>query len=185
MIQPNLQFRLGTDPAFFMEYLEHVLEQLRCSLPSGVSHTMVMRRCRWVITELITNAHKHSGQQEVSLSILIFPDRLSIIKEDRGSPMSLPVEDGFICWPLTAQQCGREINIREDDFQALIASIDMNGKVTFSVKAKEEKGYAGRRQISRNFGLTIISGVCEQFTYHFDTMTGKNVFTSVIRYGPA
>lgn len=178
----QLQFILHTDPAHFQKKLEDMLAGINNRLPETAAPPFI-QKLKWVLTELITNAYKHSGQPEVLLRVQFHGYGLHIIKEDKGAPLNFCLPGGeTICWPVTDSYYNSEINVFHDELNVLNACIDDTGSVVFSLKQKTAPGTDALREMNEHFGLIIIARVCESFSYTFEAETGRNIFTSVLKY---
>lgn len=179
----QLQFHLLTDPAHFHMRLEEMLHCIEEQLPGDTDHAHVLKKAKWVLTELVTNAYKHSGQPDMDISIYFGEENLRIVKYDYGRPLSLQLIDGStMCWPLEETARDSRCHIFEDNLNALGAHIDAEGRATFFIEPKTASQQELREDMNEHFGLIIIARACEQFTYQYEAVSGKNVFTSVIRY---
>ena len=179
----QLQFILHTDPAQFHTKLEDMLSSISARSLPGTVPAPFMQKLKWVLTELVTNAYKHSGQSEALLRILFHNDGLHIIKEDKGKPLNFCLPGGeTICWPVADSYYNSEINVFHDELNILNAFINDTGNVVFSLKQKTTSGADALHGMNEHFGLIIIARVCDTFTYTFEQESGKNIFTSVLKY---
>lgn len=177
----QLHFNLSTDPAHFNIKLDEMLHGISAQLPEMAPATVV-QKIKWVLTEMVTNAYKHAGVPDILLRVQFHPGELHIIKEDSGTPLHFSLSNGEqLSWPLSDANFNREVNIFTDDLNVLNALIDHNGNASFSLAQRLVQDKEAR-EMNEHFGLIIIAGVCDAFSYVFDRANGRNIFTSVLRY---
>jgi hypothetical protein len=178
----HLEFKLHTDPAYFNVRMNEMLGEVGNQLPAGIEFDPVIQKCRWILTELITNAYKHSGKEEILLRVQFYPSHLSIVKEDGGVPLNFNLPNGKnICWPLSHLYFDREFDIFSDQLNILNVQINGKGNVLFSVRQSPSTESA-HQKMNEHFGLIIIASVCSEFTYTYEPETGRNIFKTTISY---
>jgi len=177
----QLRFELPSDPARFNALLDQILVDIDRSLADSPHAPNIRKKSRWIITELITNGYKHSGEAAIIIRIEFHPHGVHIIKEDTGSPLKLFLSDGeVICWPVGEQHYNRVINISHDPLNVLDGHIEPEGDVRFVVREKQPTDHDATK-VNEHFGLIIIASLCNSFTYRFSN-DGKNIFTSIIHF---
>jgi anti-sigma regulatory factor (Ser/Thr protein kinase) len=121
-----------------------------------------------VITELLTNAIKHTGDTEIAVSISISNEYLIIEKSDHGNPFN---PNDFLS-QLT--NTGSKIQLSQDDLYSIYALIENDNQVRFT--CEENKTALSFVDIMEHFGLLIITRAADEFTYRYDPATGLNTF---------
>lgn len=176
------KFILPNTPYFIPGSLKGVMDYIEeCFTDHPVCEALVSK-AKWIIIELLTNAAKHSGMNEVSIDITVNENELIIEKTDDGNPLRLPVQntDAQLVWPLKKIPVG-VINIHEDDMHTLYGEIDESGNVIFFVEVKNEgKTAFPLDNIAEHFGLLIITKSADNFTYRYDEKKRINSFKCII-----
>lgn len=180
----HLSFELNADEAtYFQRRMEDILAEIKTRLPDTLAEQEpVLQKCRWILAEFITNAYKHSNQSSVALNIEFQAGCMRIVKEDSGTPLCFELPNGDrVCWPLNETYLDKELNVFHDQLNVLNARIDNKGMVTFSVHQNPEKD-PSIHKLNEHFGLIIITSICREFSYTYEKLSGKNIFSSVISY---
>ena len=134
-----------------------------------------------IVIELVTNAIKHSGQAHVYFDLLLDDDCISIVRKDKGKPVSFVTEQmGTISKPFDTS-IAEKIKLYGDGLNALFVEILNDGTLKFT---SEEfvTAYSGVLNLSEHFGLLIISRSGSNFTYHFNERNRQNEFKVIIQY---
>jgi anti-sigma regulatory factor (Ser/Thr protein kinase) len=154
------------------------LDQIRKKTESGFIDDSLYSRVKWVIAELLTNAVKHSGQEESCLVINIGEESLMLEKEDFGKPLVLTGQDcRSIMWPLENLALPIDFPIYHNGMDSLFVRADQAGKATFFVEELPEMAMPGLlSDISEHFGLLIMTKASDAFTYEYDMLNGVNRF---------
>lgn len=176
------KFILPNTPYFIPGSLKGVMDYIEGCLADHPGCEMLVGKAKWIIIELLTNAAKHSGMNEISMDIAINENELIIEKTDNGNPLRLPVQNttAQLVWPLKKIPVGI-INIHEDDMHTLYGQIDESGNVIFFAEVKNEA--ANRfpiENIAEHFGLLIITKSADNFTYQYDEKKRINSFKCII-----
>lgn len=178
----QIQFKLPADPSRFNPLLEQILADIDSSLSDSPHAINIRKKSRWIITELITNGYKHSGEAEIIIRIEFYPYGVHIIKEDTGSPLTLSLSDGeVLSWPIGHEHYNRVVNISHDPLNILNAHIEPDGDVCFIVREKQPTDHDATK-VNEHFGLIIIASLCNSFKYRFDKDEGRNIFISIINF---
>lgn len=178
-----LEFTFNPHPASFRQLLNEILATIHSRMAEQIAGTAVLQKCRWILTELITNAHKHSGKDEACIKLASGSNYLIITREDTGHPLSLRLVSGeHLRWPLTAKECNSTFCIQEDELHSLRVITDNTGTAQFQVSQKAGENGERTNDMLEHFGLIIIASSCERFIYEHQTSTGKNIFTCVVTY---
>jgi hypothetical protein len=136
-------------------------------------------RCRLILTELLTNALKHSTARQTILDIIIDEEKIEISKSDKGRNFYLPQwkEREALKWPLKGYD-GNKIVIYEDQMCCLYGFIENEHKVLFSAKDSELQIPPRPKDILEHFGLMILTKSSDSFIYRYDPATESNIFQS-------
>jgi anti-sigma regulatory factor (Ser/Thr protein kinase) len=160
--------------------LDHILE----NAGSSPLDEAIMSRVKWVITELLTNAVKHSGERETVLKIRINAASIVLIKEDYGKPLVLKGQDTAkkIIWPLEKLVRPVDFPIYHNGMDSLCVRTDEAGRAMFFIEQLAEMEMpALLSDTSEHFGLLIMTKASDEFTYEFDAASGLNRFVSTFK----
>jgi anti-sigma regulatory factor (Ser/Thr protein kinase) len=157
------------------------LDQIKTRVDSFSIDESVFSRIKWVVTELLTNAVKHSGEEESALIIKLNASKLKLEKEDFGKPLVLVGQDRQkIMWPLENVNTPIDFPIYHNGMDSLIVRTDQSGKAIFSVEDLPEMEMpALLSDTSEHFGLLIMTKASDEFTYEYDPITKVNRFVSL------
>ncbi|KAA0993776.1 ATP-binding protein [Dyadobacter aurulentus] len=142
----------------------------------------IRSRFKWVVTEMLTNAIKHSGVDACRLSIESDADNLVLEKEDAGVPLSLRDPNGStqISWPLKDALLPADFQIYQNGIESLLLTATSRTNAVFSVK---EVGNSDLPPVSdtlsEHFGLLILAKAADKFEYEYDVQRGINKFRCV------
>lgn len=144
---------------------------------------IIETKCRLILTELLTNALKHSLSQETIISISIDDEKLQITKFDHGRPFYLArwKEREELEWPLHGYD-GKKLVIYEDLMCCLYGYIESPFKLSFSTKDFPVKTPPRPKEILEHFGLMILTKASHYFTYVYDPEEKANIFRSEILF---
>ena len=165
-------------PGILNTCLEHVVQRTKGSPPSTDAFSQV----KWVITELLTNAVKHSGTGSCTLIISVDHDTLKIEKLDQGKPLSLTQHGtgNVSTWPIESLSSKLEFQIYHNGIDALIVKSERGNHAKFYVEEFEGPEMPGLLiDTSEHFGLLIITKVSKEFSYEYDPATKVNRFVSL------
>ena len=149
---------------------------------SGGVTPEIRSRFKWVVTEMLTNAIKHSGVDECTLSIKNDAKSLILEKEDVGFPLRLAEPDGqnHISWPLEGAVLPVNFQIYQNGVESLLLTSTSKTNAVFSVK---EIGDGALPPVSatlnEHFGLLILAKAADEFEYEYDAQRGINRFRCV------
>ena len=141
----------------------------------------IMAKIKWVISEMLLNAVKHSGVDKCLLKIMIDEKQLTIVKEDSGKPLALNDFDTGkrINWPLKETAENLNFQIYHNGMDSLRVRTDTRNKATFFIAQLPDVEMPGLLvDISEHFGLLIIAKASDEFTYERDPYTNANRFIS-------
>jgi anti-sigma regulatory factor (Ser/Thr protein kinase) len=157
------------------------LDQIRKKTESLSVDDSVYARIKWVIAELLTNAVKHSGQEESCLVIKVGNEVVVLEKEDTGNPLVLIAQDRRrIMWPLESLAGPVDFPIYHNGMDSLFVRTDQAGKAIFFVEELPEMEMPGLlSDTSEHFGLLIMTKSADEFTYEYDPINRINRFVTL------
>ncbi|MCF0041847.1 anti-sigma regulatory factor [Dyadobacter fanqingshengii] len=165
-------------PGILNTCLEHVTQRTKTSPPSPE----IFAKVKWVITELLTNAVKHSGTGHCTLIIKVDENRLTLQKEDKGNPLSLSEQDtgSVFTWPIENFTGKLEFQIYHNGVDSLILKSEKANQVRFYIEELEGVEMPGLLiDTSEHFGLLIMTKASDEFWYEYDPKTKINRFVSL------
>ncbi|MCF2488806.1 anti-sigma regulatory factor [Dyadobacter sp. CY347] len=165
-------------PGILKICLDHVVQNTKNTSLSPETFSKI----KWVITELLTNAVKHSGTGHCTLNIKVDSNQLILEKEDQGNPLSLyEQETGTIfTWPI-ADLTGRlEFQIYHNGVDSLNVRSDAAHLAKFYIEELKGMEIPGLLlDTSEHFGLLILTKASDEFWYEYDPKTRVNRFVSL------
>jgi len=140
------------------------------------NYTHLISRSKWIITELLTNAYKHSSSPVIHFKVEIGQSTLFIKKIDQDEPFSITIDNRRKYFPLDFEE-DRHI-LHKDDFTILYATLCTEDTLMFTVK--DDVDITGKTVygMGEHFGLIIITRSSDEFTYTYDSGTKTNIFSS-------
>ena len=141
----------------------------------------VSGKCRLILTELLTNALKHSDCPKTVIGVMIDKEKIQISKLDSGRAFYLPEwkEREALKWPLEGRE-GQKIVIYEDQMCCLFGQIENQNKVVFSHEDYSVQMPPRPKDILEHFGLMILTKSSDSFIYHYNPATKTNLFQAEI-----
>jgi two-component sensor histidine kinase len=142
----------------------------------------VRSRFKWVVTELLTNAIKHSGVEECLISIQNYQDKLVFEKTDAGNPLALNVNhlSKKVSWPLSGDTVPAHFEIYQNGIEALWVSALSSTEAAFSVRQMSEEDQPGiSESMTEHFGLLILTKASDQFEYQYEPSSKTNRFRCI------
>jgi anti-sigma regulatory factor (Ser/Thr protein kinase) len=154
------------------------LDEIRKKTEPHSIDESILSRIKWVITELLTNAVKHSGQAESELNIRISDLELTLQKEDSGKPLNLTAQDNKkIIWPIENLSKPIDFPIYHNGMDSLCVRTDDAGKAIFFIETMADMEMPGLlTDTSEHFGLLIMTKASDAFTYEYDSLNKLNRF---------
>ncbi len=139
-------------------------------------------KCKLILTELLTNALKHSGVDKTVFKVVFDKNKLLISKADKGKPFNLESfkEREALKWPLDPSYQGEKFTIYEDEMCGLYAYITDPNHVIFFTEDHPIDPPPRPRDMLEHFGLLILTKSSDRFEYFFNPETQTNIFTSTI-----
>ncbi|WP_026630340.1 hypothetical protein [Dyadobacter alkalitolerans] len=168
-------------PGILRICLDHVVQNTKNSSPTPDTFSKI----KWVITELLTNAVKHSGTRDCTLNIKVDNNRLFLEKEDRGNPLSLTEQETgkIFTWPIRGFTDRLEFQIYHNGIDSLIVRSDDAHSAKFYVNEVTAQDMPRLlNDTSEHFGLLILTKASHEFYYEYEPETQINRFTSVFLF---
>jgi two-component sensor histidine kinase len=153
--------------------LKQILNYINGQLPALAKNDDVFFRYKIIITELLTNAIKHSGGEHTVIGIQINEDALVITKADYGKKFDL-LDAGD---KISASPEGLRKTICSDPVHVLYAVWESRHKIHFECKENDMADPWDINDMMEHFGLLIITKSADTFFYTYDERTGANLFT--------
>jgi hypothetical protein len=147
----------------------------------------VRSRLKWAITELLTNAIKHSGAPECTIGIQCNQQRLVLEKTEQGNPLKLVSCDAqqTMQWPITDHVQPTEFEIYQNGADSLWVEISPEGQALFQarpVTVVAEDLWSFSDHIAEHFGLLILTKASDTFRYEFDPTARSNKFSCIFNW---
>lgn len=155
--------------------LAHVSELIQ----EFANYELVMQRAKWAITELLTNALKHSQTQATTFLLYIKDNQLFIKKTDQGHILTLTTlnEDFKLTWPVSAIYVGQEFNLQTNGSDALRVRISEDHQAIFYIEEVDDFDFfSSIENFSEHFGLLIITKSTDSFYYDYSPEELTNTF---------
>ncbi|WP_439554746.1 ATP-binding protein [Dyadobacter sp.] len=147
----------------------------------------VRARFKWVMTELLTNAIKHSGVPECVVLIVSDSEKLVLEKADSGLPLAIKLENngGKVSWPLDSITPPVEFEIYQNGIESLRLSAPSINRAVFSVEEMESSSNPMISELTtEHFGLLILTKALDAFEYEYEPQTGTNTFRCTFKLKP-
>ncbi|WP_201747838.1 anti-sigma regulatory factor [Dyadobacter flavalbus] len=144
---------------------------------------LTLAKLKWIITELLTNAVKHSGMEECTLTFEHDTEQLVLEKEDTGKPLMLFENNSgkVITWPLSGLSEPLEFQIYHNGTDSLkVRSTEPDGAAFFVEHLDDVQMPGLLIDTSEHFGLLIMTKASDEFTYTYDPILKTNRFRSII-----
>ncbi|WP_158827174.1 hypothetical protein [Mucilaginibacter lacusdianchii] len=153
------QFNFDNRTSSLTPLTQQVVNYLTGLLTPQQAASGILFKAKFIVTELLTNALKHSAVSNASLDIIITDTHLEIIKTDTGQPLPLINQTDLPVDVKTA--------ISQDFMHRLYAMPLSNGAISFFC---EETSFdtPDINQINEHFGLLIITKTADEFMYWYD-----------------
>jgi len=161
--------------------LKGIIDTIKTTIGPDFSDSLE-GRCRMIITELLTNALKHSNISESLITLVIDKTKITISKSDSGSPFYLNAcgDRDAMKWPVEVSLSNSEIIIYEDDMCILKGSIKSPFKINFYTEDLPVQIPPRPKNLLEHFGLMILTKSSDSFTYHYDSENKTNTFQAAV-----
>lgn len=170
------QFTFSNREANSIAALDCILLFIGEEIKNSVNCKNILLRSKWIVTELFTNASKHSGDNVICFEIEIRDKVLQITKSDRGEPFSLLIDGERKSYPADFTEKDTYL-LHEDDLSILYATVTDNAFI-FSAEDNIETTDITVQELNEHFGLAIITRSSDKFIYKYDSCTRTNFFTA-------
>lgn len=168
----KLEFEFDNSTASLTQSLEYMLAEIAESIPISADAGDILFRSKVIITELLTNAIKHSGQGNTLFDIEVDSQYLILRKTDQGAPLYLI--DTFD-HSATDTLADKRL-ISADPLNALYAHWENENRIRFISEESSIDDFLSVEQVMEHFGILIISRSSDQFTYTCYKETHTNIF---------
>lgn len=177
----NIAFKCDREeiPGIVNLCLDHIRKETHVK-PVGM---LTLAKLKWIITELLTNAVKHSGMEECLLTFEHDTEQLVLEKEDTGKPLMLLENNSgkVITWPLPALSEPLEFQIYHNGTDSLkVRSLEPDSAAFFVEQLEDVEMPGLLIDTSEHFGLLILTKASDEFTYTYDPIQKVNRFRSTI-----
>jgi hypothetical protein len=169
----NKQFEFITRGDNLTPALKEILKYINDHLVENVPAISLLFKAKIILTELLTNALKHSFSRSTIINIEIEDNCINISKIDHGMPFSLIVY---------AHSTEDRIPITNDILHTLYAKPDGQNSISFACEESTLDDLEEIERIVEHFGLIIITKAANKFVYKYDEDTKANVFTATLTY---
>ncbi|MEO6850739.1 MAG: hypothetical protein ABI166_08910 [Mucilaginibacter sp.] len=166
----KLEFEFNNSADTLIPSLEHLLEHVSAGIPADADADDILFRCKVIITELLTNAIKHAGQDTTLFDIETNSQQMVIQKTDKGAPFYL-VNTEYS--PVGAEN---KRLISADPLNSLYAVWESENRIRFASVDSMDDDNLSVEQIMEHFGILIITRSSDEFTYTYHKDTNSNVF---------
>ena len=174
-----MQFIFDNDTNSLLPFLLQAKHYILNELPAGnYDKEGILDRCRFIITELCTNAIKHSGEKQSEFNIYIENSHLIIERRDKGKQLHPIVNNQKT--PLPLPDSMDLVTLTEDDINRLNMKRIDGYSVRFYVEEITATNSSKQQTVNEHFGLIIICQSSDKFTYSFHAPDSINVFTADI-----
>ncbi|MGZ3757572.1 MAG: ATP-binding protein [Mucilaginibacter sp.] len=137
----------------------------------------ILFKAKVIITELLNNAIKHSGDTETTIDIIIEDQKITIKKTDNGPRF----EPGSL---FTFSIRGETITLSNDDLNSMYALVQNEHTIKFICAENTDKQVVDPNSINEHFGLLIIARSADEFIYRYDDKTSSNIFQVKFGFTP-
>lgn len=151
---------------------------------AGDLGSVVLSKVKWVLTELLTNAIKHSETSTSTILVSINNEEIILQKQDSGAPMQFYDSslNQTISWPITNKLYDTSHIIYTSSTETLIAHIVSDGSIRFLIEEIEpDVRESILTDMSEHFGLLIITKSSTEFSYVYSSDKKMNLFKSVFK----
>ncbi|QJD94570.1 hypothetical protein HH214_01110 [Mucilaginibacter robiniae] len=146
------------------EIMAHVQQ-----LPYSITDDLPFK-VKYIVTELLTNALKHSVAAQSSIHLSVNNGYLHIHKADEGAPLPILLK-------LAVTKTGQPILVGQDVLYRLYGIQEEKNRIKFI--GEELECIIDVNQVTEHFGLQIITRMADEFIYQYDEPT--NLFTVRIK----
>lgn len=167
------QFGFIRDTDNLTSALKEMIGFINDNLIANVPAINLLFKSKIILTELLTNALKHSFSRYTLIDITVDDNSIVITKTDNGIPVSLI---GF------ANSSESRIPITHDILHTLYAIPEGKNAIRFGCEESTLEDLDGIDQIIEHFGLIIITKAADTFIYHYCEQSKANKFTVTLTF---
>jgi len=153
--------------------LKQILEYIKSALPAKVNADNTLFKAKIIITELLTNALKHSHSKSTIIDVKITNKILTITKTNYSDPLVLIAKTN-----VTRDR----VAITKDMLHTLYAKFTAKDQLQFLYEENDIDDTSSINDIIEHFGLLIITKAADIFVYTYDHHAGSNSFVVTIEY---
>jgi hypothetical protein len=153
--------------------LKEMLEFINDNLVENVPAISLLFKAKIILTELLTNAVKHSFSRSTLIDICVADNCIVLKKTDHGMPLSL------IAYANTGEP---RIPITNDILHTLYAIPEGNDTIRFACEEATMDDLVAIERIVEHFGLIIITKASDKFVYQYCESTKANIFTASLTF---
>ncbi|HTE00822.1 MAG TPA: hypothetical protein VK668_16130 [Mucilaginibacter sp.] len=168
----KLQFEFNNSTDALISSLQHMLGYISDCMPANADSEDILFRCKVIITELLTNAIKHGGQDITLFDIEMNDHTLFIQKTDNGSPLYLINTHSHSTTDIDANKK----LISADPLNSLYAAWEDESSIIFSCEESSIENFLSVEQVMEHFGILIITRSSDEFTYTYNKESHSNNF---------
>ncbi len=165
------RFELPNTTQSLVASLRHILDFINSNLPRHADAASINFKTKIIVTELLTNGLKHSGEPQTCISITVDNDFVFIEKTDSGNPFNPNNHPGLL-----NNAAGHKAILSFDGMHCIYALVEGGSTIRFIC---EETGNdtPAVNGLMEHFGLLIITKSADEFKYHYDDAASVNTFT--------
>lgn len=168
----KLEFEFDNSTNALIASLQHMLEYITGIIPEGADSEDILFRCKVIVTELLTNAIKHAGENTTLFDIETDGRYLVIRKTDHGAPLYLVDMHNHT----TTDQPANKKLISADPLNLLYAHWESENSIRFISEESSIDDFTSVEQVMEHFGILIISRSADEFTYTYHKKDKSNIF---------
>lgn len=171
------EFEFNTKPEELYPLLNQIISIIKEQIPAAKFTAGIEGKCKLILTELSTNALKHSSVSQSIFGLVIDEHRIQLSKSDTGKPLHLPrwKKREALTWPLKEVET-EKIVVYEDDRCCLFGWLDSENTVAFYTEDHPINIPPAPKDLLEHFGLMILAKSSDDFIYQFDPVTKSNIF---------
>ena len=152
------------------ELLENMLAVIHENLPEDKVSPALIFRSKYILTELITNALKHSNSNKAFLQLQLFENKVRFIKTDDGNKLTIPAR-------YDEYKAGYIVTT---DIMHTLYAIDKDEHMFFYCQENNEPIFDAINELPEHFGLLIITKASDEFYYAHEAHSNLNTFSVTI-----
>ncbi|SDS88684.1 hypothetical protein SAMN05216490_2019 [Mucilaginibacter mallensis] len=153
--------------------LKQILEYIKSALPAKVNADNTLFKAKIIITELLTNALKHSHSKNTIIDVKITNKILTITKTNYSDPLALIAK---------TNASRHTVAITKDMLHTLYAKFTAKDQLQFIYEENNIDDTSSINDIIEHFGLLIITKAADIFVYTYDHHLRSNTFVVTIEY---